>query len=312
MSQIICQPDNVSVPFDGETNVLEALVEAGLPITHLCGGKARCSTCRVIVFEGLAQLSKRTEKEYAMAQRLGFPNEIRLACQTTASAPVTLRRLVLDDDDAEMASQIGKHGFRGPIGREVEIAVLFADVAGYTTMAEALPPYDIVHLLNRFFTGASAVIGANSGRVDNYMGDAILALFGVDDEPLPAAGAIRAGLGVLDVARNLNRYVERIYGRSFAVRVGVDYGEAVFGLLGAEDTARETAIGDVVNVASRLESANKDVGTDMLVSEAVFEACANEVNFGRSFGLDLRGKVGRVTAHEVLGLREQPRSNETV
>ena len=211
--------------------------------------------------------------------------------------------MVLDDDDLLMASQIGSHGFRGPIGREVEMAVLFADVVGYTTMAEALPPYDIVHLLNRFFTGASVVVEANSGHIDNYMGDAILALFGVHDESAPAVGAIRAGLGVLDTARSLNRYVERIYGTTFAVRVGVDFGEAVFGLLGAENSARETAIGDVVNVASRLEGANKEVGTDMLVSEAVFQACSGEFSFGRTFELDLRGKVGRVTAHEVLGAR---------
>lgn len=310
MSKIVCQPDNVAVQFDGETNVLKALVEAGVPITHLCGGKARCSTCRVKVSEGLAQLSKPTEKEGAMAQRLDFPNEIRLACQTTASASVTLRRLVLDRADAEMASQIGTHGFRGPIGREVEVAVVFADVAGYTTLAEALPPYDVVHMLNRFFTGASAVVEANSGRVDNYMGDAILALFGVDNEPMPTVAAIRSGLGMLEVARDLNHYVERSYGKTFGVRVGVDYGEVVFGLLGAENTARETAIGDAVNVASRLQSANKEVGTDMLVSEAVLDGCANDVNFGRSFELDLRGKVGRVTAHEVLGLRQLPRNDD--
>lgn len=302
MSRIVCQPDDLAVAFDGEANLLEALVEAGVPITHLCGGRARCSTCRVNVSEGLAQLSEPTEIESAMARRLDFPSEIRLACQTTASGSVTLRRLVLDSADAEMASQIGTHGFRGPIGRDVEVAVMFADVAGYTTLAEALPPYDVVHMLNRFFNGASDVVEANSGRVDNYMGDAILALFGVEDEPRPTVSAIRAGLGVLEVARDLNHYVERIYGKTFAVRVGVDYGEVVFGLLGAEGTARETAIGDAVNVASRLQGANKDVGTEMLVSQAVFRGCADDVNFGRSFELDLRGKVGRVTAHEVLGL----------
>ncbi len=97
--------------------------------------------------------------------------------------------------------------------------------------------------------------------------------------------------------------MERIYGRSFAIRVGVAYGEAVFGLLGAEGNSRETAIGDVVNVASRLESANKETGTSMLVSDAVFEDCTEEFEFGRSFDLDLRGKVGRVTAHEVVRTR---------
>jgi adenylate cyclase len=302
VSEILCEPDGVSVPFDGEANLLGALVGAGVPITHLCGGRARCSTCRVKVGDGLGRLSPRTENESAMARRLDFPAEIRLACQTTAIESVTLRRLVLDTADAEMASQIGRHGLRGPVGREVEVAVLFADVVGYTTMAEALPPYDIVHMLNRFFSGAAAAVHATSGRVDNYMGDAILALFGVDHEPQPTVAAIRAGLGVLDVAADLNHYMERIYGKTFGVRVGVDYGEVVFGLLGDEDTARETAIGDAVNVASRLQAANKDLGTRMLVSQAVHAGCENDVDFGRSFELDLRGKVGRVQAHEVLGL----------
>lgn len=303
MPHIHCHPDNVDVAFDGEANLLQALLDADVPIAHLCGGRARCSTCRVHVAAGSELLSERTEKEVAMAKRLDFPDEIRLACQTTARADVDLRRLVLDDDDLEMASQIGSHGLRGPIGKEVEMAVLFADVAGFTPMTEVLPPYDVLHMLNRFFSGAGRVVAANSGRVDNYIGDAVLALFGIEnDDPTPAASAIRAGLGLLDVAANLNSYIHRIYQTNFAVRIGIDYGEAVYGLLGDEDTARETAIGDVVNVASRLQGANKQVGTQMLVSDSVFRACSKDVEFGRSFDLDLRGKVGRVTAHEVIAV----------
>ncbi len=304
MTDIACQPDDITVPFEGEANLLEALVVAGVPITHLCGGRARCSTCRIRVAVGLEDLSNPTEAEIAMAERLDFPAEVRLACQTTVSSPLTMRRLVLDKADAVLASQIGSHGLHGPIGRDVEVAVLFADVAGFTPMAEALPPYDVVHMLNRFFDGASQVIESNGGRVDNYIGDAILALFGIDNEPQPTVAAIRSGLGLLDVARELNHYVERFYGRAFKVRVGVDYGEVVFGLVGAEGSARETAIGDVVNVASRLQAANKEVGTEMLVSDAVFAGCRAHIDFGRSFDLDLRGKVGRVRAHEVLGIKD--------
>lgn len=303
MTDILCEPDHVTVPFDGDVNLLETLVESGIPITHLCGGRARCSTCRVRVSVGLDELSDRTEPETAMAQRLDFPAEIRLACQTTVSAPLTLRRLVLDKEDVHLASQLGRHGLHGPIGREVDVAVLFADVAGFTPMTEALPPYDVVHMLNRFFDGAGEVIESNGGRVDNYIGDAILALFGVDHEPQPTVAAIRSGLGLLEVARDLDHYVKRIYGRSFRVRIGVDYGEVVFGLVGAEGSARETAIGDVVNVAARLQAANKDVGTEMLVSDAVFSGCSAHIDFGQTFDLDLRGKVGRVRAHEVLGVK---------
>jgi adenylate cyclase len=302
MPRIITLPDDVAIPFDGQVNVLGALVEGAIPITHLCGGRARCSTCRIKVVEGLDGLSERTESEQAMADKLDFPADIRLACQTATSDSLKLRRLVLDKADVALASQIGKHAYTGPVGREVEVAVLFADVAGFTTLAESLPAYDILHLLNRFFSGAAAVVESNAGRVDNYMGDAILALFGVDGEPRPGAAAVRSGLGLLQVARDLSHYVERIYGKEFALRVGVDFGEVVFGLLGAEASARETAIGDPVNVASRLQAANKDTGTEMLVSEAAYGHCLKEVAFGRSFDLDLRGKVGRVTAHEVLGL----------
>lgn len=88
----------------------------------------------------------------------------------------------------------------------------------------------------------------------------------------------------------------------FAVRVGIDYGEVVFGLMGASGSARETVIGDAVNVASRLESANKDVGTDMLVSDAVYQRTAHAVSFGQRYELDLRGKAGRVVAHEATCL----------
>ena len=307
MPQISVWPEEVVVPFDGEVNLLEALVAAGLPIAHLCGGKARCSTCRVAIVEGLADLSERTEAEAAMATRLDFPDLVRLACQTTASASVRLRRLVLDKQDVELASQLGKPKFVGPIGKEVHVAVMFVDVVGYTTMAEALPAYDIVHLLNRFFTRADSIVEDNAGRVDNYMGDAFLALFGIDDDPYPALSAVRCGIGVLELAEDLTRYIEIIYHQTFKVRVGIDFGEVVYGLMGAESSARETVIGDTVNVASRLESANKDTGTEILVSDAVFEEARDEVEFGRRFELDIRGKAGRVIAHEVLGLSAPPK-----
>ncbi len=302
MSDISVWPDEVVVPFEEKVNLLDALVAADVPIAHLCGGKARCSTCRVRILEGLSHLSPRTEKEVSMATKLDFPDHIRLACQTFADDSVRLGRLVLDSVDAAMASQLGKASFAGPAGRELLAAVMFTDVVGYTAIADALPAYDIVHLLNRFFTRVSSVVESNSGRVDNYMGDGVLALFGINGEPEPALSAVKSGLGVLEVATDIAQYVETIYGHGFAVRVGIDYGEVVFGLMGAESSARETVIGDTVNVASRLEAANKDTGTQLLVTDAVYQATRNGVAYGRRFDLDLRGKTGRVVGHEVVGL----------
>ncbi|MFV1970563.1 MAG: adenylate/guanylate cyclase domain-containing protein [Acidimicrobiia bacterium] len=300
MSKIQVWPDEVEVPFDPEANLLTTLLDVSIPIDHLCGGRARCSTCRVFVVQGLSNLAERTAEEFAMATKLDLPDEVRLACQTTLTGSVSVRRLVLDKTDEMLVSQLGEAKLVGPVGREAHVAVLFADVVGYTKMSEVLPAYDIVHLLNRFFSRTSDVIATNTGVVDNYMGDAVLALFGLHGEPEPALSAVRSGLGVLEVSRELTRYVERTYGMSFGVRVGVDFGEVVFGLMGAGASARETVIGDAVNVASRLESANKTTGTDMLVSEAVYQLTLSEITYGQRHELELPGKVERVVAHEVV------------
>lgn len=303
MSEVFIWPDEVSIDLTGTANLLDIAVDAGVAIAHLCGGRARCSTCRVRVIEGQEALTGRTAAEAALADRLDFPDEIRLACQTEAHGSVRMWRLVLDKVDVEMASQLGEGHYVGPVGREVEeAAVMFTDVAGFTAMSETLPAYDVVHILNRFFARAGAAIDAHGGRVDNYMGDGLLAIFGIDGETNPALGAVKAGLELLDVAADMHKYVNRIYRHAFQVRVGVALGEVIYGLMGDEANARETVIGDPVNTASRLESANKTVGTSMLVTNDVHDRTADSVEFGREFELDLRGKDGLVVAHEVLGL----------
>jgi len=301
MPNISVWPDDVDVHFDDPANLLETLVAAHIPIAHLCGGRARCSTCRIRVLEGADRLSSRTMPEQEMAERLDFSEELRLACQTTAEGSVSIARLVLDSTDIELASQLGNPKLVGPVGREIEIAALFTDVVGYTAMADTLPAYDVVHLLNRFFARATALVEENGGRVDNYLGDAVFAVFGVQGTPKPALGAVRTGLGILGIADDLTNYLERIYGMGFRVRVGVHFGEVLFGVMGAGSAARETVIGDAVNVASRLEAANKETGTSILVSDAIRELTAGEINYGRRFELDLKGKTGLVIAHEVLG-----------
>ena len=110
-----------------------------------------------------------------IADRLGLPDEIRLACQTYAESDVTLQRLVLDELDGVLADLTRRKRAVGAVGREAEIAVVLADVVGYTALSDALPAYDVVHILNRFFRGASHGIEQHGGQVDNYMGDAILA-----------------------------------------------------------------------------------------------------------------------------------------
>lgn len=305
MAEVFVWPDEVSIPLVEEMTLLAMAVDAGVPIAHLCGGRARCSTCRIRVIEGVESLTERTPEETLMAERLDFPDNVRLACQTRTQSTVRFWRLVLDKIDVEMASQLGKGHYAGPVGREVEeAAVLFTDVAGFTPLSESLPAYDVVHILNRFFNRSESAVETYGGRVDNYMGDGMLAVFGIDGESDAAVGAVRAGLEILDVATDINDYVSRIYGHEFKVRVGVALGEVVFGLMGGEASARETVVGDVVNTASRLEAANKTTGTEILVSDEIRERTAAEVGYGRRFELDLPGKGGVVVAHEVLQIHD--------
>lgn len=305
MSDLFVSPDEVSIPVRPTATLLELAVDAGVPIAHLCGGRARCSTCRVRVVSGLEALSERTEPETAMADKLDFPDDVRLACQTTAGASVRLWRLVLDGIDLEMASQLGEGHYVGPVGREVDAAVMFVDVAGFTTMSESLPAYDVVHILNRFFNRVEEAVVARSGQVDNYMGDGLLAVFGITDAEDFAVGAVEAGLDALAIAADMHDYVSRIYGHGFTVRIGVSFGEVIYGLMGGEQSARETVVGDVVNTASRLESANKRTGTTMLVTEAVRARTGDRVEYGPHFELDLPGKDGQIVAYPVIGLVER-------
>lgn len=304
MATLHCAPDDAEIPFDPDRNVLEHMLGAGVRAAHACGGNARCSTCRVRVLEGLAACRPRTEAERKIAERLDFPDEIRLACQTRLSGPVRLRRLVLDDEDLALASQIAGTGERRCVGKEEFVAVLFSDIEGFTSLSEALPAYDIVHILNRFYAAAGETIAASGGCIANYMGDGLMALFGLDagrdEAPL---NAVKAGLGLLAAADRVAKYLQDAYGRGFAIRVGVHCGPAVVGHVGAPGGRRETAIGDTINVASRIEAANKRVETRLLVSEDVRRRVAAHVEVGRGCDVELRGKSGTLAVHEITGLR---------
>jgi adenylate cyclase len=306
MTVIHCLPDEAFLPCEPGARVLHALQDAGVPIASACGGGARCSTCRVQILDGLDACEPRNAAEQRMASMLSFPDDIRLACQTEIHGDVTVRRLVLDEQDLVLTSRIHGMPGNGQVGREMFIAVLFADIRDFTPLAEGLPAYDVVHLLNRFYAAAGRVIGMHHGRIVNYMGDGFMAIFGAgggDSGEVPML-ATRAALAVQGAAEDTAHYVRDVYGRAFAVRVGVHAGMAVVGDVGAIGQRRETAIGDTVNLASRIEATNTHAGTTILVSDQVRRHVEGGIRFGRSFELPMKGKTGIFAVHEVLGLPE--------
>lgn len=302
MATIHYQPDQVAVPADENATILDTSLQAGIPHTSVCGGKARCSTCRVLILNGLEHCSPRSKEEEALAGPLCFTDSIRLACQTTVSGDVTLRRLVLDEDDIELADQEHPDADLGSVGEEQYMAILFADLRGFTSFAEDQLSYDVIHILNRYFQQMGRAIGQHGGVINNYMGDGLLALFGIGDDEEPAVKAVRAGWDMLLAMQALNPYIENVYSHRFDIGIGIHYGQVVMGLVGASGHKRMTAIGDAVNLASRIEGANKDAGTNLLISEHTYEHVQQHVQIGQRITFAPSGKSGDYNLYEIVGL----------
>lgn len=290
------------VEADLDETILHVSLTSGIPHAHACGGNARCSTCRVLITEGLDHCAPRNEKEQMLAGRLHFSSDVRLACQTTINGDVTLRRLVLDEEDLLLTNQLARGAVVSAVGEEKKLAILFSDIRGFTPFAEALPPYDVVHVLNRYFHQMGQVITRFGGCIDNYAGDGLMALFGMNDPAEAPLQAVRAGLGMLEAVERLRPYLENIHSKSFQIGIGIHYGETVVGEIGAENLKRVTAIGDAVNLASRIESANKQAGTRLLISEVTYNELKDRVSVGRTIRIGLPGKTGEYTLYEVIAL----------
>ncbi|MBM2847318.1 MAG: cyaA 1 [Anaerolineales bacterium] len=302
MPRITYQNEAV-VEVDTTTPILQASLQHGIPHTHVCGGNARCSTCRVLILEGLEYCCPRNEKEQKMANRRNFSPLVRLACQTTVSGDVALRRLVLDDEDVQLVDQeVAGGAAPRSVGEERHLAILFADVRNFTAFAEAHLPYDVVHVLNRYFSRVGAIINHHHGQINNFIGDGLMALFDIHASTDPTLNAVRAGLEMLKAVEAMQAYFEAQFKINFRIGIGVHYGEVVLGTVGSGDNRRLTAIGDAVNLASRIESANKEAGTEFLISEEAYGQVRDYVRIGKHCDLAIKGKTGTYSLHEVVGL----------
>ena len=189
----------VSVP-RGLT-ILEASRVAGVPHAAVCGGRGRCSTCRVRVGEGAQRLPPPDIEERRVLARIGAPADVRLACQARLTGDLALTPL--------MPATVGPAEAMSPLpqalGVEREIAVLFCDLRGFTSLSEGRLPYDTVFILNRYFKAMGEVIEGAGGRVDKFIGDGIMALFGLDcDAAAGSRAALAAARGMAQALELLN------------------------------------------------------------------------------------------------------------
>jgi len=300
MFEIFSYTDNETVFASPGSTILEATLKAKINHVHVCGGNARCSTCRVYIVDGLSNCLPRNEKEKQVAEKLGFPQNIRLACQTKISGNIAIRRSVVDDLDREIILKQFGDGSGTKLGQEKDLAILFTDIENYTQFAEAFPAYDVVHVLNRYYQTMNEIIVHHKGIISDVAGDGILALFGVmEDSKNPVLDAINATHGMNTALVQFNEYLNQMYDRSFRIRAGINFGKVIVGNFDTGMMSKISAIGDEVNLASRIETANKNFGTQLLISQSAFEEVKGFVKTHKIYRSGLKGKSGEYVLYDI-------------
>ena len=193
----------------------------------------------------------------------------------------------------------------GLSGKEIEATVLFCDLKGFTSISEKVSPQELVALLNRYFAEAAAAIQAKRGLVDKYIGDAVMALFGAPiGTPEHARDACAAALELQQRIDRLSKPDDPPHARLTA-RIGINSGTMIVGNIGSQDRLEYTAIGDPVNLASRLEGANKLFGTSILLSESTAAHLGDQFLLRKLGRLQVKGKVGSAVVFELIAERSQ-------
>lgn len=243
-------------------SVLEALREAGIPHASVCGGRARCTTCRVRVAGDPGAVPPPTALEAEALRRIGASPNVRLACQLRPANDVHITPLVPPAAGPAAARRPG-----GVQGHEQMVAAMFVDLRGSTSLGEARLPYDVVFILNQFFAEMSEALEATGGHYAQFSGDGLLALYGLRGD---IGSACRGALaGAAEMQRRLaalNARLAHELQEPLRMGIGIHAGVAIVGTMGPPAAPIVSAIGDTINSAARLESLTKEFRTTLVVS----------------------------------------------
>ncbi len=304
MPEIFCRPEAQTLSVSAGETILDALLRADIDHTHVCGGHANCSTCRIMILDGIENCSAPAAAEQTLAKKLDFPFHVRLACQTKVlKEKVEIRRMVLDQDDIGLvAQQLSQRS----IGSQQQVALLVAGIRGEADFDEVNFPYDVVYVMSRYFQCLQRVVGKFGGVLNNYLGNRAIAMFGSEASSEPVVSAVWAALEMQQAMLELNQFLQTLSYQPLALTIGVHYGPVV---LVAVDPARPglvSPLGDAVNIATLVEAANKNAGTHLLISGQVYESLGEQVQIQRTG--KLTRPEGDLSLIEVIGIRGTPPS----
>jgi len=189
-------------------------------------------------------------------------------------------------------------------GARKEMTAFFSDVAGFSTISESLTPEELVQLLNDYLTEMSDILMELNGTVDKFEGDAIIAFFGAPlDDSNHAVNCVKAALRMQERLEEMRQEWAKEGKALLRMRIGINTGSIVVGNMGSKSRMDYTMMGDAVNLAARLEGANKPYGTETMVSHYTYEVCKNDFEFRKLDSLQVVGKSEVITVYEVLALK---------
>jgi adenylate cyclase len=290
----ITYPGGRSVTVPMGFSILEASRTAGISHASVCGGRGRCSTCRVRLVEGLEGQPPPTAQERATLARIKAGPDVRLGCQFRPTQNLSVVPVLSAGADRLTPSARRN---RAATGQEREIAVLFCDLRGFTSLTEKRLPFDTVFILNRYFEVVGHAVEETGGHVDKFIGDGALALFGLTIDPEQASRqALEAALRIWNGVYRLNEVYGSELERPLQIAMSLHSGPAIVGEMGYGHATSLTAVGDTLNAASRLEGLAKDLDAELVISDDLAVRAGLDLAGHNRQTLTVRGRSVPVTA----------------
>jgi adenylate cyclase len=277
-------------------SVLEASLLNDIPHAHVCGGRGRCSTCRIRILGDLAELPAPSAAEQAVLERVHAAPAVRLACQLHPTRDIAFVPMISPNATTVDAYRTGA----AYSGVERYVVIMFVDMRGSSRLAEGRLPFDTVFVINQFLNAVSGAVLSAGGEPNQILGDGLLALFGMGGRPDAACRqAVAACVTIAARVEALNSALAYALLEPIRFGIGVHAGVTIAGNIGYERHAQFTVIGDPVNVAARLEELTKPFGCEVMISEEVYQRAGFGADDLPAHEVDARGRDAAVKVRSV-------------
>ena len=281
--------DGTNINVSRGSSLLEASHKAGMYHESVCGGRGRCTTCRVRVTSSLGELPKPNKIEQSVINRLNFDQSLRLACQLRPETDIEINPLIKlvnhDKQNLRFSNQENLSGI------EKETVIMFCDLRGFTRLSDGKMPFDVVFILNKYFKLVTDAVEENKGRIDKFIGDGVMAIFDKDTTiSKNCKNALKGAAMITTYLNELNDELSTDDIEPLRLGIGIHSGNAIIGKMGYGEASTDTAIGDTVNVASRLEQLTKDYSCQLMFSSIVAENAELDKTKLNSVKTKIRGK----------------------